>query len=716
MAVRLVRFMDIWSQYGDHDASQTSGDVPVASLGQTGTVKAAGETQPKDSTLLRRPSLRKSKEAELEFCSAGIAGFFQDERNDSPTLESADEMPNPSRLQIDSAPVVNTQTDTAALSDTTKRGHRPERDFCGVVRMEEKYSGERPQSPSPKTSPERFAFIQVGTFCQSNDDQEAKGSLLEGRDLASRNESLAHIDTRNKADRFQATTIALPGSETLNLTRRRRSDRSAPLSVSINTAPSDFAILIPRIARKMSAAMSLMPSTNSDVRWDGAGSEPIFADELVRDIAGEVVGGTPRALLEHLVNQAPQVAAKGISALLLTFDWFMSAVELAGTLINHYQVLSERSGPPSLQQKRVLDLMGLWLSGGCIANVDTAAVELLYSFATDSEVKMPSSIRKELVEAIDESRTKSTQSVVCASKGQQKRFENKKLPPLPLLTKPQLLQFSTLTLKGINLTDLPPLEVARQLTLLAVNIFNTISARDLLSTLSSRSCPHSPVLTMSAFSTSLTHLVTFSILTPSFSGFRAHTLEYWIKVANCCCDLQNYDSLMAIFCGLDSGAISRLKKTWALVPDKRLDRLDDVRRLCDFSRNFSAMRKRVREAKGSCLPFLGLILTDLTFLEAGNAGSRMLGGDGGRPVVNFEKYTRLVGVCDEVTGRQGEWAIEEVRGLGRYLEAQMREASNAIGEKGWIWERSYEVEPREINERFSEREGGRDRARVTSGR
>ena len=46
---------------------------------------------------------------------------------------------------------------------------------------------------------------------------------------------------------------------------------------------------------------------------------------------------------------------------------------------------------------------------------------------------------------------------------------------------------------------------------------------------------------------------------------RAKVIEYFIDVANECCHLNNFNSLMAIAAGLNMTPVSRLKKTWAKV-------------------------------------------------------------------------------------------------------------------------------------------------------
>ncbi len=68
--------------------------------------------------------------------------------------------------------------------------------------------------------------------------------------------------------------------------------------------------------------------------------------------------------------------------------------------------------------------------------------------------------------------------------------------------------------------------------------------------------------------------------------------------------------------GLQGSSVKRLNKTWELV-DPAL--VESFRLLCAemaFEKNFKAYRELLKTAGTPCLPYLGVYLTDLTFIEA----------------------------------------------------------------------------------------------------
>ena len=95
---------------------------------------------------------------------------------------------------------------------------------------------------------------------------------------------------------------------------------------------------------------------------------------------------------------------------------------------------------------------------------------------------------------------------------------------------------------------------------------------------------------------------------------------------------------MAILCALQSSTISRLKRTWDGVPTKYLNSLDLLRKATEHSRNYAEYRSRIRDATTTCLPFVGLFLTDVTFCFEGNGKERISLVDKSIRLINFDRY------------------------------------------------------------------------------
>ncbi len=86
--------------------------------------------------------------------------------------------------------------------------------------------------------------------------------------------------------------------------------------------------------------------------------------------------------------------------------------------------------------------------------------------------------------------------------------------------------------------------------------------------------------------------------------------------------------MMGIASGLMSSPISRMKKCWKLLPAKVSADCEYFSQLC--VRNYKLLREAVKQSQIPCLPYLGVYLSDLTFIADGNA-------DKIEDLINFEK-------------------------------------------------------------------------------
>lgn len=96
---------------------------------------------------------------------------------------------------------------------------------------------------------------------------------------------------------------------------------------------------------------------------------------------------------------------------------------------------------------------------------------------------------------------------------------------------------------------------------------------------------------------------------------RIGLLHRFIDVAKCCVDLQNYNGAMAIVGALLGQSIHRLKEDWDVVPKDTLDVFAELQALFATSGNFKVYRAAIAACAPPALPYVGLSLQDLTFLE-----------------------------------------------------------------------------------------------------
>ena len=253
-----------------------------------------------------------------------------------------------------------------------------------------------------------------------------------------------------------------------------------------------------------------------------------------------------------------------------------------------------------------------------------------------------------------------------------------------------------------SILEFDPLELARQLTIKEMNIFCSILPEELLgSEWTKRSGSNAVnVRAMSTLSTDLSNLVADTILQYDDAKKRAVIIKHWIKIAHRCLELNNYDSLMAIICSLNSSTIVRLRRTWESVSQKRKDMLKDLQAIVKPDKNYAILRRRLNDHVPPCLPFVGTYLTDLTFVDAGNPATKQLpaSGDGeSMSVINFDKHSRTAKIIGELQRFQIPYRLAEVPELQEWLQAQIVRVKSSSDHENvqQYYRKSLLLEPRE---------------------
>jgi len=98
---------------------------------------------------------------------------------------------------------------------------------------------------------------------------------------------------------------------------------------------------------------------------------------------------------------------------------------------------------------------------------------------------------------------------------------------------------------------------------------------------------------------------------------------------------------LAIISGLNSSATFRLKYTRAELPKKTQAQFETAMQLMNSEGSYKAYRDALHNANPPCVPYLGLYLTDVTFIEDGNK-------DFIRNLINFRKRQLVSEVVSEI--------------------------------------------------------------------
>ncbi|KAH8753192.1 ras guanine-nucleotide exchange protein-like protein [Hyaloscypha sp. PMI_1271] len=514
---------------------------------------------------------------------------------------------------------------------------------------------------------------------------------------------------------FRSGSIAIStsGTSSTYLSSMRDSESSMISQTSTRATTPDNSVYVPRNQPSISdLSMSGSQSTLADDADEGESKmlEKTFAHELLHK-EGQITGGTLPALVERLTTHDSTPDSMFVSTFYLTFRLFVTPVELAKALVDRFDYVAESphiAGPVRL---RVYNIFKGWLESHWRDLSDHEALVMIEPFAQDKLGRVLPAAGKRLLELAQKVSSANGPLVprLISSMGKTSTSIAQYIPadtPLPpaVISKSQMGLLKNWKMGGSNPTilEFDPLELARQLTIKEMNIFCLIMPEELLgSEWTKRSGSNAVnVRAMSTLSTDLSNLVADTILQYDDAKKRAIIIKHWIKIAHKCLELNNYDSLMAIICSLNSSTIVRLKRTWDAVSQKRRDMLKGLQAIVEPDKNYAVLRRRLHDHVPPCLPFVGTYLTDLTFVDAGNPATKQLPGLGdceGMSVINFDKHTRTAKIIGELQRFQIPYRLTEVPELQEWIQAQIvRVKSSSENENvQQYYRKSLLLEPRE---------------------
>ncbi|KAJ3489454.1 hypothetical protein NLG97_g5995 [Lecanicillium saksenae] len=444
--------------------------------------------------------------------------------------------------------------------------------------------------------------------------------------------------------------------------------------------------------------------------------EKTFAHELMFNKEGQVTGGSLPALVERLTTHESTPDATFVSTFFLTFRLFCTPMKLTKALVERFDYVADAPHMAGPVRLRVYNAFKGWLESHWRDSTDRDALKVIMPFAEGKlAAVLPSAGRRLLELAMKVSGQGSLVPRLVSSIGKTNTAIGQYVPaetplPSPALSKHQhhLLTAFKAGNSTPTILDFEPVELARQITLKQMNIFCAILPEELLGSqwMKKGGVDAPNVKAMSSLSTDLSNLVADTILQYTEIKKRATIIKHWIKVAHQCLELHNYDGLMAIICSLNSSTINRLRKTWDVISPKRKDLLRTLQEIVEPSQNNKVLRTRLHDHVPPCLPFLGMYLTDLTFVDIGNPATKQmsLGTEGaedgscGLTVVNFDKHTRTAKIIGELQRFQIPYRLTELPDMQDWLTSQIgRVRQNDQGNvQVSYYRKSLLLEPREV--------------------
>ncbi|CAB4380587.1 unnamed protein product [Rhizophagus irregularis] len=409
--------------------------------------------------------------------------------------------------------------------------------------------------------------------------------------------------------------------------------------------------------------------------------------EMIFNMESYVKGGTLNALVERLTMH-DLLDSNFIATFLLTYRSFCTTDEFFDMLVKRFMIQPpENITPEELevwQEKkqtpvrlRVFNIMKTWLETYYIDGQDSHCLERMREFATTTMHENMAFAAVSLIKVIEKRQQQPKDAVFKALV-----LTNSDRPPVPILPK---------NIKKLKFLDIDPLEISRQLTLIECKLYNKIQPVECLDKAWSKEEGGDIAANIKAMivnSNQITGWVAESVLNQSEVKKRCLYIKHFVAVADKCRALNNFNSLTAIISGLNSAPIHRLKRTWEMVNTKTIQTLEALNKIMNSTKNFAEYRETLHTVNPPCVPFLGVYLTDLTFIEDGNPNTLKKS----RQLVNFSKRMKTAEVIREIQQYQSvPYNLAAVQEIQMFIKCHLQDSRDV----GDLYDQSLSMEPRE---------------------
>nr|XP_032809166.1 ras-specific guanine nucleotide-releasing factor 2 isoform X1 [Petromyzon marinus] len=233
------------------------------------------------------------------------------------------------------------------------------------------------------------------------------------------------------------------------------------------------------------------------------------------------------------------------------------------------------------------------------------------------------------------------------------------------LTASTFCNFQNEEMKPEQFEYLSVLELAEQLTLLDFLVFRSIPYQEFLDRgwMKSDKNERAPkIMRTSKHFNEMSNLVAWEIASRMDVGARAAAIDKWVAVADICRCLHSYNTVLQITSALNRSAVYRLKKTWARVSKQTKALIDKLQKIVSSEGRFKNLRETLKSCDPPCVPYVGMYLTDLAFIEEGTPNFTEEG------LVNFSKMRMISHIIREIRQFQTScYNIEPQTRVTRFL-------------------------------------------------
>ncbi|XP_006892660.1 PREDICTED: rap guanine nucleotide exchange factor 1, partial [Elephantulus edwardii] len=388
------------------------------------------------------------------------------------------------------------------------------------------------------------------------------------------------------------------------------------------------------------------------------------------DDGPDVRGGSGDILLVHATETDRKDLVLYCEAFLTTYRTFITPEELIKKLQYRYEKFSPFSDSfKNRVSKNTFFVLVRVVDELCLVELTEEILkllmELVFRLVCNGELSLARVLRKNILDKVDQKKL-----LRCANSDQ------------PLAARGVAARPGTLH-------DFHSHEIAEQLTLLDAELFYKIEIPEVLLWAKEQNEEKSPNLTQfTEHFNNMSYWVRSIIMLQEKAQDRERLLLKFIKIMKHLRKLNNFNSYLAILSALDSAPIRRLE--WQ---KQTSEGLAEYCTLIDSSSSFRAYRAALSEVEPPCIPYLGLILQDLTFVHLGNPD--YIDGK-----VNFSKRWQQFNILDSMRCfQQAHYDIRRNDDIVNFFN----DFSDHLAEEA-LWELSLKIKPRNITRRKTDRE------------
>jgi len=242
----------------------------------------------------------------------------------------------------------------------------------------------------------------------------------------------------------------------------------------------------------------------------------------------------------------------------------------------------------------------------------------------------------------------------------------------------------------VSLLHFDAKDLAQQMTLIDSELFRAIRLHELAGqawNAKDKDVRAPNLLRLISHTNRVSFWIANSILKERDIKLRAKIWHNFVILCSYLKAIRNFNGVMAILAGLSNAAVARLKHTKAALPPKIAKLSAELEEMMSSMSSFKNYRETVKNSAPPFIPFVGILLSDLTFAEDGNPDFLSPG------IINWGKRSLLYGMLTEFTTQQRNCIYKDIKEDGIRQGFMRRLAQQQIAVEQ-LYELSLKLEPR----------------------